>query len=149
WSGLVFAGVGSGVAFAGLFGLLAGLDGWGSRVSWIALGLIAVALAALLWAPLQDRSRAGSTGVAQRHALPGRAILAAVCYLAFGYGYIIPATFLPALARGYIDNPATFGLIWPVFGIAAAVSTLAASRLGRGLAPWQLWTRAQWLLAVG
>ena len=69
--------------------------------------------------------------------------------MAFGYGYIIPATFLPALARGYIDDPATFGLIWPVFGAAAAASTFAASRLGRGLLPWQLWTRAQWVLAFG
>jgi Uncharacterised MFS-type transporter YbfB len=53
------------------------------------------------------------------------------------------------MARGYIDDPAAFGLIWPVFGVAAAISTLAASRLGRGLAPWQLWTRAQWVLALG
>jgi MFS family permease len=149
WSGRVFAGVGTGVAFAGLFGLVAGLGAWGSRVSWIVLGLVAVALAALLWRPLQDRTRATSSSTPQRHVLPGRAILAAGCYLAFGYGYIIPATFLPALARGYIDDPATFGLIWPVFGIAAAISTLAAARLGRGLAPWQLWTRAQWVLALG
>jgi MFS family permease len=69
--------------------------------------------------------------------------------MAFGYGYIIPATFLPALARSYIDNPAAFGLVWPVFGAAAAISSLAAARLGRGLAPWQLWTRAQWVLAIG
>jgi predicted MFS family arabinose efflux permease len=149
WSGRVFAGVGTGVAFAGLFGLVAGLDAWGSRTSWIALGLVAVALAALLWNPLQDRTRVASSSASQRHVLPGRAILAAACYLAFGYGYIIPATFLPAMARGYIDDPAAFGLIWPVFGVAAAISTLAASRLGRGLAPWQLWTRAQWVLALG
>jgi MFS family permease len=81
--------------------------------------------------------------------MPGRALIAAACYMAFGYGYIIPATFLPALARSYIDDPATFGLIWPVFGAAAAVSTLVSARLGRGLAPWQLWTRAQWVLAAG
>jgi MFS family permease len=149
WSGRVFAGVGAGVAFAGLFGLAAALDAWGSRVSWIALGLVAAALAALLWTPLHDGGQTASSAIPQRHVLPGRAILAAACYLAFGYGYIIPATFLPAMARGYIDNPAAFGLIWPVFGVAAAVSTLAASRLGRGLAPWQLWTRAQWVLAVG
>jgi MFS family permease len=149
WSGRVFAGVGAGIAFAGLFGLVAALDAWSSRTSWIALGLVAVALAALLWTPLQSGGRTASSGAPQRHVLPARAILAAACYLAFGYGYIIPATFLPALARGYIDDPAAFGLIWPVFGVAAAVSTLVASRVGRGLVPWQLWTRAQWVLAVG
>src|SRR5262249_19791860 len=72
-----------------------------------------------------------------------------ICYAAFGYGYIIPATFLPALARGYIDNPAMFGLIWPVFGAAAALSTLASAWLGRDLAPRQLWMRATWVLAAG
>jgi predicted MFS family arabinose efflux permease len=84
-----------------------------------------------------------------RPALPRAAIIAAACYAAFGYGYIIPATFLPALARGYIDNPAMFGLIWPVFGAAAALSTFLSVRLGRTLAPRQLWTRAKWVLAAG
>ena len=150
WSGRVFAGVGSGIAFAGLFGLAAGIGDWSSRATWIALGLLAIALAALLWRPLA-RSTAATLPAAPKgqRALPRRAIIAAVCYMAFGYGYIIPATFLPALARGYIDDPATFGLIWPVFGAAAAASTFAASRLGRGLLPWQLWTRAQWVLAFG
>jgi hypothetical protein len=81
--------------------------------------------------------------------LPRPAIIAAVCYAAFGYGYIIPATFLPALARGHIDDPAMFGLIWPVFGAAAALSTFASTWLGRTVAPRQLWTRAKWVLAAG
>jgi MFS family permease len=150
WSGRVFAGVGTGIAFAGLFGLAAGIEAWGSRATWIALGLVAIALAALLWRPLATGTLAISSAASQsRRALPRRALVAAACYMAFGYGYIIPATFLPALARSYINDPATFGLIWPVFGAAAAISTFAAARLGRGLAPWQLWTRAQWVLAIG
>src|SRR6516225_4706925 len=150
WSGRVFAGVGSGIAFAGLFGLAAGIGDWSSRATWIALGLLAIALAALLWRPLA-RSTAATPPAAPKaqRALPRRAIIAAVCYMAFGYGYIIPATFLPALARGYIDDPAMFGLIWPVFGAAAALSTLASAWLGRGLAPRQMWTRAKWVLAAG
>jgi predicted MFS family arabinose efflux permease len=150
WSGRVFAGVGIGIAFAGLFGLAAGIDARTSRATWIALGLLSAALAVGLWRPLASNALAASSAAQRtRRALPGRAIIAAACYMAFGYGYIIPATFLPALARGYVDNPATFGLVWPVFGAAGAVSTLAAARLGRGLAPWQLWTRAQWVLALG
>src|SRR5262249_10028358 len=74
---------------------------------------------------------------------------AAICYAAFGYGYIIPATFLPALARGYIDSPAMFGLIWPVFGAAAALSTFVSAWIWRGVAPRQLWMRAKWVLAAG
>src|SRR5579884_629949 len=52
WSGHVFAGVGVGIAFAGLFGLAAGVDAWGSRATWIALGTVALMLAALLWRKL-------------------------------------------------------------------------------------------------
>ena len=48
WSGHVFAGVGIGIAFAGLFGLAAAIDAWGSRLTWIVLGVVAVALAAAL-----------------------------------------------------------------------------------------------------
>ena len=150
WSAHVFSGVGLGIAFAGLFGLAAGLDAWSSRATWIVLGVAATVVAILLWRPLAaDAPLAVCAEEGCARALPRPAIIAAICYAAFGYGYIIPATFLPALARGYIDNPAMFGLIWPVFGAAAALSTLASARLGRGLAPRQLWTRAKWVLAAG
>jgi predicted MFS family arabinose efflux permease len=150
WSGHVFSGVGIGIAFAGLFGLAAGIDAWSSRITWIVLGIVAVALAALLWRPLgSGNAPIAQAGTPSLRSLPRPAIIAAACYGAFGFGYIIPATFLPALAKGYIDNPAMFGLIWPVFGAAAAISTFASGWLGRGLAPWQLWTRAKWVLAGG
>jgi predicted MFS family arabinose efflux permease len=150
WFAHVFAGVGVGIAFAGLFGLAAGLDAWSSRATWIVLGAVATVLAILLWRPLAadapSTSRAKETSP---RALPRPAIIAAICYASFGYGYIIPATFLPALARNYIEDPAMFGLIWPVFGTAAALSTLVIARLAGGLAPRQLWTRAKWVLAAG
>ena len=150
WSGHVFSGVGIGIAFAGLFGLVGGIDDWGSRVIWTVLGLIAVALAALLWRPLAADPVPVVRAAAQTpRALPRRAMMAAVCYAVFGFGYIIPATFLPALARSYIDSPAMFGLVWPVFGVAAALSTFAGARLGRALSPRQLWMRAKWVLALG
>jgi predicted MFS family arabinose efflux permease len=150
WTGHVFSGVGIGIVFAGLFGLAAGIDAWSSHATWIVLGVISVALAALLWRPLGVEAGPAMPADAQdARALPRSAIIAAFCYGAFGFGYIIPATFLPALAKGYIDDPAMFGLIWPVFGAAAALSTLASGWLGRGLAPRQLWTRAKWVLASG
>src|SRR6516165_2981675 len=133
WSGHVFSGVGIGIAFAGLLGLAAGIELWGSRSTWIALGLTATGLALVLWRPLAADRAAGATATATaiapgRQTLPRGAIVAAVCYAAFGFGYIIPATFLPALARGYIDNPVMFGLIWPWCDAAAARSTLASAR---------------------
>jgi predicted MFS family arabinose efflux permease len=149
WSGRVFAGVGTGIAFAGLSGLAASVDGWGSRATWVALGAVAAVLAALLWKPLAlEGARPVSASLA-RAKMPRRVFVVAACYGVFGYGYIIPATFLPAQARGYIDDPVVFGWIWPLFGVAAALSTVAAARWGQRLSPRQLWTRAQWVLAAG
>jgi len=151
WSGHVFSGVGIGIALVGLFGLAAAVDSWSSRVTWIVLGVAAVGLSAVLWRPLSAESLPGTPSCREQgpRVLPRPAIIAACCYAAFGFGYIIPATFLPALAKGYIDNPAMFGLVWPVFGVAAALSTFASGWLGRGLAPRQLWIRAKWVLAGG
>ena len=149
WSGHMFSGVGIGIALAGLFGLAAAIDAWGSRGTWIALGLVALLLAAVLWRPLAVPTASGEHAAPSGRLLPRRAIIAAICYAAFGYGYIIPATFLPALARGYIDSPAMFGLIWPVFGAAAALSTFVSAWIWRGVAPRQLWMRAKWVLAAG
>ncbi|MFX4861170.1 YbfB/YjiJ family MFS transporter, partial [Acinetobacter baumannii] len=68
---------------------------------------------------------------------------------AFGFGYIIPATFLPALAREVITNPAVFSWVWPVFGAAAAISTALAARFFPGHSPRRLWAYGQWVLAIG
>jgi len=149
WSGLVFAGVGIGIAFAGLVSLAAGLEAWGSRATWIVMGAVAAGLAFFLWWPLAPSAAPADATTSTMSGMPRRALVAAACYGLFGYGYIIPATFLPALAREYIDNPAVFGWVWPVFGVAAAVSTLAAARFGHHLAPWRFWTGAQWVLAAG
>jgi MFS family permease len=149
-SGRVFSGVGIGIAFAGLFGLAAAVDSWGSHAAWVVLGIVAAGLSAALWRPLSAMPlRAPASREQGARALPRQAIITAFCYAAFGFGYIIPATFLPALAKGYIDDPVIFGLIWPVFGLAAALSTFASGWLGRSLLPWQLWTRAAWVLAAG
>jgi MFS family permease len=150
WSGFVFAGVGIGIVFAGLVGLAAGLDAWSSGATWIVMGAVAAALAFFLWRPLAANAvPARALAPTTWSGLPRRAFVAAACYGLFGFGYIIPATFLPALARGYIDDPAVFGWVWPVFGAAAALSTFAAARLGRRLTPWRLWAGAQWVLMAG
>jgi predicted MFS family arabinose efflux permease len=113
------------------------------------LGGVAAVLAVLLWKPLAIERAPSVSEARARARLPYRVVVVAACYGVFGYGYIIPATFLPAQARSYIDDPVVFGLIWPVFGTAAAVSTLAAARWSGRLSPRQLWVRAQWILAAG
>ena len=49
-------------------------------------------------------------------------------YGAMGIGYIIPATYLPVMAREIVQSPFIFGCAWPMFGVAAFISTLLASR---------------------
>lgn len=150
WSGRIFAGVGIGIAFAGLVGLAAAVEAWGSQLTWIALGLVACVLAAALWSPLVAEHRPVALPIVSAPGpLSRRSLIVAACYGAFGYGYIIPATFLPSLARGYMNNPAVFGMVWPVFGLAGAISTVIAARLLDRISAKQLWTASQWVLAVG
>ena len=150
WSGRVFSGVGAGICFAGLISLVAAVTAWGSRASWICLGLIAAIFTFGLWSRLASAPAQPSVIASTKDTpLSGQAWIAALCYGVFGYGYIIPATFLPALAREAIANPSVFGLVWPVFGAAAALSTTFAARLFPAHAPRRLWAYGQWVLAVG
>lgn len=73
----------------------------------------------------------------------------AVHYGVFGVGYIIPATFLPAMAKEIFPDPAIFGWAWPLFGLAAAVSCLLVPRLARARDEKRVWQGAQALMAVG
>jgi MFS family permease len=149
-SGQVFAGVGVGICFAGLVGLVAGVTALGSQATWIGLGVIAAVFAVALWRPLgSDGVHTTSVVGSGRAPLTRQAWTAALCYGAFGYGYIIPATFLPALAREVIRDPAVFGLVWPIFGAAAAASTVFAVRLLPALSSRRLWAYGQWVLALG
>ncbi|MFO1198541.1 MAG: YbfB/YjiJ family MFS transporter [Burkholderiaceae bacterium] len=72
-----------------------------------------------------------------------------LCYGTFGFGYIVPATFLPAMAREQVSDPLVFGLTWPLFGLAAALSVAAAAKW---LARWprgRVWALAQAVMAAG
>src|SRR5690606_34184027 len=68
-SGVMFAGVGSGIVFAGLLCLLMMRAGMGSAATWIVTGAAALLLCALLWQPFRNGVDAVSAG--RGHALPG------------------------------------------------------------------------------
>ena len=149
WAGLVFAGVGVGIALAGLVVLAIGLRGASANTGWIVLGVVAALAAVLLWRPLGSNgasAEAASTRVT-RFGTDGWRLV--ICYGAFGFGYILPATFLPSLARQQIADPAVFGWVWPVLGIAAALSTVATSLLLPKAAPRRVWAIAQFVMVAG
>lgn len=162
--GWVFAGVGVGVLVAGVIGLETALAGRGSAAAWIVLGAASTLAALAAWPVLgrRDRSEPALESDASsppepratRAALRGDRIGArgwrlVLCYGAYGFGYIIPATFLPILARELIPDPAIFGWIWPAFGATAAISTALVSRFFARVPVRQIWAWAHIVMAVG
>jgi MFS family permease len=86
---------------------------------------------------------------ARSQAAAGSAYGLVICYTLFGFGYILPATYLPALARQLVDDPRVFGLAWPLFGAAAAISTVLVSwRLGKANR-LGVWAVSHVLMAIG
>jgi predicted MFS family arabinose efflux permease len=148
-SGWIFSGVGMGIAGVGALAWARGSAG--SAALWLALGALAMAMAVLvrqLWPIPAHAPPRTSTPTAPARMPPGSARLV-FCYGSFGFGYILPATYLPTLARALVDDPRLFGLAWPAFGLAAAASTLLA---GRALRRWRLldvWSCCHLLMAAG
>jgi hypothetical protein len=144
----VFAGVGVGILFAGAAVLAIGASDLEPAVGWIVLGAAAcgVALVAALLIENVAPSMAADMATLGLDASAWRLI---VCYGSFGFGYIIPATFLPAAASSMISDPTVFGWIWPLFGIAAASSTVMTSSMLGNLQPRRAWAYGQIVMAFG
>jgi hypothetical protein len=70
-----------------------------------------------------------------------------LCFGASGFGYIIPATFLPVMAWQLISDSLVFGWSWPVFGAAAAVSPLATVGWARVTGNRRLWILSHLVMA--
>jgi len=151
-SGWIYAGVGTGIALTGTLTWLGGHQlAW---VLWIELALLAAMGSAYVrWAlPSSSHVTPGHAANASLLNTPskgGHSRGLILCYGAFGYGYIVSATFLPTMARQLVDDPLIFGLTWPLFGLAAALSVALAAR---GLGHWprrQVWALAQAVMAMG
>jgi predicted MFS family arabinose efflux permease len=146
--GWVYAGVGLGIAAAGALAWVLGAEG--SGLLWQRLGLLALAAAvavALCWRVEASPPARANTSAPQAATRRHRGLI--LSYGLFGFGYILPATYLPAMARTLVDDPRLFGLAWPVFGAAAAVSTLLA---GPVLARWsrpRVWAACHLMMAAG
>ncbi|HYR36895.1 MAG TPA: YbfB/YjiJ family MFS transporter [Burkholderiales bacterium] len=124
--GVVFSGVGWGMALAGGLCLALMALGASSSQAWIALGGVSLAVGAALWPIIARREAAPANP--RSFAWTADATRLVLCYGAFGFGYIIPATFVPVMARDIIPDPMVFGWAWPIFGATAALSTLFAAR---------------------
>lgn len=148
----IYTGVGLGVAFAGVLAWLGGRQP-ADRL-WAELGAVASAGALLVWAlsrgegaprtegPFPEAAAAAPRGKGGQWAL-------VICYGTFGFGYILPATFLPAMARELAPDPLVFGLTWPLFGLTAALSVAVVAGWLPGVSRRRLWALAQAAMALG
>lgn len=153
-AGVIFAGVGLGIAAAGVFCLIVAGAGVSSLKMWIELALLA-AIAVLIplavsWhlpVPVIDAGTpAPQSSLRNAPSNTGGLI---VCYTLFGFGYILPATYLPALARQLVDDPQVFGWAWPLFGSAAALSTMVVSWGLKKANRLSVWAASHLFMAVG
>jgi predicted MFS family arabinose efflux permease len=149
FNGIVFAGVGAGVVLAGALCLALMTAGAGSRTAWLWLGAIGVLITAVVWPVLQDSESAAASAAFAGYRWTPDAVRLVACYSAFGIGYIIPATFVPVMAKQVIEDPAIFGWAWPVFGAAAMASTLLAGAMDRMFSGRRLWMASACVMALG
>lgn len=154
-AGAVFAGVGLGIAAAGLFCLV--MPGFESSAlaMWVELaGLAGLAIIVPLLAsrrlPAPPAMPAPPQAPQPAPHVPSSATGGLIaCYALFGFGYILPATYLPALARQVVDDPHVFGWAWPLFGTAAALSTVLVSALLKHANHSAVWAACHLVMALG
>jgi predicted MFS family arabinose efflux permease len=147
-SGVLFAGVGTGIVVAGSVCLLLMAQHAGSSTAWLVLGVISLVITAVLW-PVFRISQEKEKASSDSHRWNWDQARLVLAYGAYGFGYIIPATFLPVMAREIVSDPAVFGWAWPAFGAAAALSTLAVVLVSERYGIRAAWIGSHGVMALG
>ena len=152
-NGVVFAGVGSGIAVAGTTCLILMSANASAADAWLCLGGIALAATLGIWRPFGADHTQPIDGHRRldidRPAWNREWIRIVLCYGTFGFAYIIPATFLPVMARSAVADPRLFGWSWPIFGVAAALTPLAAALWSDRFGSRRVLALAQFVMAIG
>jgi MFS family permease len=147
-AGVLFAGVGTGIIVAGGLCVILMTMRAGSSSAWLLLGIASLAITSLLW-PVFQSSNVNKTAPSAAHRWTWEQARLVLAYGAYGFGYIIPATFLPVMAREVVSDPAVFGWAWPVFGAAAVLSTLGVARYSGRDGNRAAWVGSQLAMALG
>ena len=146
----LYTGVGGGLALAGLFAWLGGRQpaAW----LWAELGALACLGVAVAWMLARSDEAAPPAeieGVAHAPRASDGQWGLVLCYGAFGFAYIIPATFLPAMARELAPDPLVFGLTWPLFGLTAVFSIVVIAVWGADWSRRRVWALSHAAMAFG
>jgi Uncharacterised MFS-type transporter YbfB len=156
-AGVVFAGVGLGIAMTGVFCLVEARPGVSADRLWLELAALAALAIAVplvltqrsLTTPTMHSTPYAPVDTAVDRSVPAGTTGLVICYGLFGFGYILPATFLPGLARQLVDDPQIFGWAWPLFGLAAVLSTLLTAWGLKNVDRLRVWAVSHVLMAVG
>ena len=146
--GTLFSGVGFGIVLAGVLCVLLMALHASASAAWFALGVAALAITAVIW-PVFTASGGAASAQAAAGPWTRAQVILVLAYSAYGFGYIIPATFLPVMARQIIADPAVFGWAWPLFGAAAAASTFAVAGIARRTSHRAAWIGSHLVMALG
>jgi MFS family permease len=149
---LVFSGVGIGIAAAGMTCIGLTRNNAGSTAAWMWLGIASLVLAGLVWSsfPVQREAvRMAGRIHEQRFRWNADAIRLVCCYGIFGFGYILPATYLPVMTKNALHGSSAFVWSWPLFGTAAALATLSVAALRQHMGNRSLWATSHWVMAIG
>ena len=147
-AGVLYAGVGSGIVVAGSSCAILMTAHAGSSSAWLLLGIASIAITAAVWPVFHSSNEKETTVSAPQRWTWAQARLV-IAYGAYGFGYIIPATFLPVMARAVVSDPAVFGWAWPVFGAAAALSTLLVALFSGRYGNRAAWIASHAVMALG
>lgn len=149
----VFAGYGVGIAAVGGVCIVLMHLNANSAQSWVTIGFLSLTVTALVWPIFRPDDTGGfektQKPTDRRRGSYADSVRLVACYGVFGFGYIIPATFLPVMARQAIQDPSIFGWAWPIFGAAAAASTFAAARFLGTIGNRALWAFGHIVMALG
>ena len=133
---LHFSGVGVGIVASVLVIELMRLSGFSVFSQWMGLGIVSTVLLAGSWMivrVLPSQEGAGESGASETSKKKANTSLSLkkliVAYGFFGFGYIVTATFIVAMARRLDHATLVEPLTWIVFGLIAAPSVLAWQRL--------------------
>lgn len=155
-AGWVYSGVGVGIFLGGAICLILVVLDFSAASAWMILALVCVALGLFVWYRLAPAAMSGQSSAAQKPTHnssdkidQARLWKLVICYGLYGFGYILPATYLPAQARMLLADHWVYGVAWPIFGMAAIGATLVAGLLSHRMGRLPTWIGAHLVMATG
>lgn len=134
WSGILYSGVGLGIALTGISVPFLAPAGWSA--SWLGLAVASAVLSVPAFVRFDEGPRAAHAAPATRdrpHPLQFWSLM--IAYFGDGVGYVIPATFIVAILRATPQLAPIASSAWILVGVVAAPSPAVwgalALRFGR------------------